>query len=91
MFIYFQFIFLCIFLYREFSELGFNRLSNDPTKQHIETEYGLKDPRNEYYKFAIVRHPLERLASGYLDKVLGSKKGSKTRTSIKVTTEHNMW
>ena len=34
---------------------------------HRETKDGLPDPRLKYYKFMIVRHPLERLASAYLD------------------------
>ena len=31
----------------------------------------IPDPRTDYFKFIQVRHPLERLASAYADKVQG--------------------
>ena len=52
----------------------------------METEYGLPDPRKDYFKFLIMRHPLERLASGYLDRLIRIK-SSKLHKQIKVTTE----
>ena len=50
--------------------LGFNRLAIGP-EAHREKKDNLPDPRKEYYKFMIVRHPMERLASAYLDKMKG--------------------
>ena len=62
----------CISLYSGLKELGFKCLSVHPRK-HMETEYGLPDPRKEYYKFLIMRHPLERLASDYWDRLIRIK------------------
>ena len=36
-----------------------------------DTDIKRKDPITDYYKFVIVRHPLERIASAYIDKVRG--------------------
>ena len=62
-----------IFPCRDLYKLGFNRLSRG-SHAHNEVEDGLPDPREEYYKFMVVRHPLERLASAYNNKVAGMVK-----------------
>ena len=53
-----------VFNFRDFSQFGFNRLSRG-TEAHNELTQGFPDPRTTYYKFMVVRHPLERLASAY--------------------------
>ena len=52
-------------------DLGLNRLSRG-NDTHRETKDGLPDPRTEYYKYIVVRHPLERIASAYNDRVRGA-------------------
>ena len=59
---------MCNISPRDLSRLGINHLSVG-SEAHREIKDGLPDPRVEYYKFVVVRHPLERLASAYLDKV----------------------
>ena len=39
----------------------------------------IPDPRTDYFKFIQVRHPLERLASAYVDKVQGYNAKTKER------------
>ena len=50
------------------SHLGFHYLLTG-YEAHREEKEGLPDPREAYYKFAVVRHPLERLASAFFQKV----------------------
>ena len=70
-----QLLYIYVYMYsatmfcRYFHELGFNHVSIGEDS-HRETKDGLPDPRLKYYKFMIVRHPLERLASAFLDKVV---------------------
>ena len=56
--------------YRRFHKFGYNMLSYSPDT-HREVRDGLPDPRTEYFKFIQARHPLERLASGYISRVKG--------------------
>ena len=57
-------------LHRHLFRYGYSRLSRR-TSAHTETRYGLPDPRHHYYKFLVARHPLDRLASAYLNQVNG--------------------
>ena len=74
-----------LFFLRDFAGLGINRLSIGSEAHREKTKDGLPDPREEYYKFVVVRHPLERLASAYLDKVNGKKERLSVVKDIKVT------
>ena len=49
-------------------KMGLNRLTRG-SDAHSEIKDSLPDPRVDYYKFIIVRHPLERLASAYHSRV----------------------
>ena len=49
-------------------KVGFNRLTRG-NDAHSEVKDHLPDPRTDYFRFLVVRHPLERLASAYYDKV----------------------
>lgn len=54
--------------YEDLYKLGFSRLSRG-SDAHNEVRLGLPDPRAHYFKFLVVRHPLERLASGFMNQV----------------------
>ena len=50
--------------YKPYLELGVNKLSRG-AEAHSETSEGMPDPREKYFKYMIVRHPLDRLGSAY--------------------------
>ena len=58
------------FVFRSLQTLCINRLSRG-SYIYRELKDGLPNPRTEYYKFMVVRHPLERLASAYFGRVAG--------------------
>ena len=62
-------------IFSPYKEFGINLLANGDDGREVRD--GLPDPRLEYYKFLIARHPLERLASAYLDKVARNKPGKR--------------
>ena len=57
-------------------KVGFNRLTRG-NDAHSEVKDHLPDPRTDYFRFLVVRHPLERLASAYYSKVYNTTKATK--------------
>ena len=66
--------------YEPYVGLGISQLSRG-NKSHTEVEYGIPDPRKQYFKFIVVRHPLERLGSAWMNK-LGSGKKNGMRADV---------
>ena len=69
-------------------EYGFNRLSKGDDIGR-EMKDGYPDPRKEYFKFMFTRHPLDRLASGYLDKCVKEHGYRLPVIRMKVSSCHN--
>ena len=61
----------------ELYEFGINVLSSGGGRREVSDD--IPDPRTDYFKFIQVRHPLERLASAYVDKVQGYNAKTKGR------------
>ena len=58
-------------------EFGINVLLSGGGRREVSDD--IPDPRTDYFKFIQVRHPLERLASAYADKVQGYNAKTKGR------------
>ena len=63
---------------------GFQRLSRGSTTGN-EAAYHLPNPREKYFKFVMVRHPLQRLASAYLNQMVDTNPSGRQRATVKVS------